>query len=223
MLRDFMGKEKVIVYVRHGFSSGNESGELSSRLGIHPLTDKGIEQARVAGEALSKLKRVDKMAASPCERTKQTAHIIMDMIKDKFVDKSIYLDNRLIECGFGGLEGKKIEDICPKGYPIIAITEAVDKDDSSEKFEEVRERVRNFTASLRDGTLTIAVSHAYPIGVAIADALGIGKHPMLGIWIDNASFTIIRFGNGNRNGTAMEINYPTIIDEHIEFLNNTFG
>jgi len=86
-----------IYIVRHGQTNSNIENKL---LGVadEDINETGIGQAKKAKENLRN-KKIDVCFSSPLKRTKQTASIICE---DNF---PIIIDERLLERGFGNLEG----------------------------------------------------------------------------------------------------------------------
>ena len=84
--------------VRHGQTDWNLSEKVQGRTDIE-LNQTGIEQAKQAKENLSEID-FDLVISSPLKRTRKTAEIINE-------DKNVPLifDERLIERGFGDVEG----------------------------------------------------------------------------------------------------------------------
>ena len=64
-----------IYFVRHGESEANISRTISNRGWVHPLTDKGRQQARDLAEKLRTAK-IAKIYTSPLQRAVQTAEIL---------------------------------------------------------------------------------------------------------------------------------------------------
>lgn len=64
-----------LYFVRHGESTANLAGEFSNTGWKHPLTAKGVEQARAAARGLAGLK-LERIYSSPVMRAVQTAQIL---------------------------------------------------------------------------------------------------------------------------------------------------
>jgi uncharacterized phosphatase len=87
--------------VRHGHTEMNEQGRFSGQTET-PLTAKGREQARQAGEQAEKL-HIDLIISSPLSRAHDTARIIATEIG--YPEQRIQLNNLLLERHFGSAEG----------------------------------------------------------------------------------------------------------------------
>ena len=83
---------------RHGETPWNVENRVSGRTDV-PLTEKGVEQARLlAQNAMGK--GIEVIIASPLLRARQTAQAVSEAIS-----VPIELDERLIELDFGSFEG----------------------------------------------------------------------------------------------------------------------
>ena len=91
------------VFIRHGETDWNRSGLFQGRSDI-PLNQTGREQARAASRKLVSLP-VSRVMVSPLLRALETAALT-------FPKRShlIEVDDDLIECDFGSLDGKSITD-----------------------------------------------------------------------------------------------------------------
>lgn len=91
------------IFIRHGETDWNRAGLFQGRSDI-PLNETGKEQAREAARRLSNLS-VSKVMVSPLKRAMETATLAfpnsLALIK---------VEQDLIECDFGSLEGKSIKD-----------------------------------------------------------------------------------------------------------------
>ena len=69
-----------LYFVRHGESTANLLWEFSNSGFKHPLTEKGIEQARAVARSLSGL-QVEQIYSSPVMRAVQTAQILAESLQ----------------------------------------------------------------------------------------------------------------------------------------------
>ncbi|MEK7591329.1 MAG: class I tRNA ligase family protein [Patescibacteria group bacterium] len=104
---DLMAKIRIrftkVTVLRHGESEGNVTPVYQ---GIPPgtnLTKRGTEQAKAAGDVLSR-EEVAQIYASPLARTRETAEILK-----KHTDANVLMDDRLREVAFGDYEGKTVD------------------------------------------------------------------------------------------------------------------
>jgi broad specificity phosphatase PhoE len=87
--------------LRHGVTDWNAQGRFQGRTNI-PLNDEGISQADAAALRLRNV-RIDHVVASPLVRAARTAEIVASSLA-----APLAIDDRLIECDFGSLEGISI-------------------------------------------------------------------------------------------------------------------
>jgi broad specificity phosphatase PhoE len=89
--------------LRHGATDWNAQGRFQGRTDI-PLNDAGISQAHAAALRLRTL-RLDHVVASPLLRAVKTAEIVASALA-----APLAVDEGIIECDFGSLEGRSIEE-----------------------------------------------------------------------------------------------------------------
>ena len=89
--------------IRHGQTDWNVKEKCQGRTDIE-LNNTGIKQAQNAKEQLKKYK-IDLIICSPLKRTRKTAEIINEAINCQIIS-----DERIIERGFGNIEGKTDEE-----------------------------------------------------------------------------------------------------------------
>jgi broad specificity phosphatase PhoE len=90
--------------LRHGVTDWNAQGRFQGRTDI-PLNDEGISQADAAALRLRNV-RIDHVVASPLVRAARTAEIAASSLA-----APLAIDDRLIECDFGSLEGRSIAEM----------------------------------------------------------------------------------------------------------------
>ena len=89
--------------LRHGVTDWNRQGRFQGRTDI-PLNDEGVSQAHAAALRLQTI-RFDHVVASPLIRAVKTAEIVAAAST-----KPLAIDDGLIECDFGSLEGRPIAE-----------------------------------------------------------------------------------------------------------------
>ncbi len=95
----------TIYFLRHGETDYNASARMQGQVDI-PLNDKGLMQARMAARYFKKNDiHFDKVYTSPLVRAMQTAITISGL------DEEVLIDERLIELGFGVVEGHNFHEI----------------------------------------------------------------------------------------------------------------
>jgi len=91
-----------VYFLRHGETAYNaDNNRYCGRTDI-PLTEKGLEQARLVGEQLKNIS-FDAVYSSPLERARRTAQLAGG-------NREVISDRRLIEADFGQWEGKTREE-----------------------------------------------------------------------------------------------------------------
>jgi broad specificity phosphatase PhoE len=91
------------VFIRHGETDWNRAGLFQGRSDI-PLNETGREQARAASRQMKKL-LVSRVFVSPLQRAIETAMLAFPSSSDL-----IEIEDALIECDFGSLDGKPIKE-----------------------------------------------------------------------------------------------------------------
>jgi broad specificity phosphatase PhoE len=94
-----------LILVRHGESEGNRDRTFTQHDAV-ALTDKGREQARLAGERIARLFSAARIVASPYERARHTAEII-----GTIVDLPVEFEPDLREQSFGVFAGRPYESL----------------------------------------------------------------------------------------------------------------
>jgi broad specificity phosphatase PhoE len=89
--------------LRHGVTDWNRQGRFQGRTD-NPLNDDGIAQAHAAARRLQGV-MFDCVVASPLLRARKTAEIIAEAS-----GKPVTIDDGIIECDFGCLEGESIAE-----------------------------------------------------------------------------------------------------------------
>lgn len=103
----------MIYFIRHGESQANADNVYTGSDQPAPLTEKGRQQAKIAGEKLkSDNVVIDNIISSTLERTRDTAAIIASEIG--FDINKIQYDPDLIEYNVGSIGGKPEIGITPQ-------------------------------------------------------------------------------------------------------------
>ncbi len=106
-------KNAAIYFVRHGESQANVDRLFVGPRFPSPLTAKGREQARLAGEHIkAEGLTIDRIISSPIERAKDTAAIIAQTIG--FNPAAIQYDARLAEYDMGILDSHPLAGVTPQ-------------------------------------------------------------------------------------------------------------
>ena len=186
----------MIVFVRHGQTLVNREGRLQGRLDA-PLTDLGLEQARLAANGLADC-GATLVLTSPLQRAAGTAAEIA-----RALGAPVEVDDRLVELDYGDWDGRKLGEVSPDEW------EQWRRDPSfsppgGESLEAVGRRVAEFCTEWSGSDRTVvAVSHVSPIKAAVVWALGVADATSWRMHLDVASITRI----GSRGGPPFLAGY----------------
>ena len=209
-----------LILVRHGQSSFNEKGLIQGRTDDSYLTDKGYEQARKAGEVLSKVK-FDEIFSSPLSRAAETAITINNSFEK---DQNIVFDKDLLEVDLNSWSGLTINEIKKKFPDIYSIWKnnpeqlTLQRDDKKnyQPIQELFFQANTFIDKIlkkhidNDDSNILIIGHNAILRCLILSLIGKPKRGFRKIKLDNASFSII-------NISKQEDSYKT----QIECLNQT--
>ncbi len=170
----------VLSIVRHARTEANAGGRLQGRLDL-PLDDVGLVQAAALAGAVSD---IDRVVCSPALRARQTAEV--------FGIEPV-VDERWQEMHYGEYEGSRIADV-PADVWQQWIADPDFAAPGGETLRAVGERVFAALDELADEARhrhIVVVSHATPVKVAMAWALGVDVGITWRCWVDQASVTRI--------------------------------
>jgi len=94
-----------LILVRHGESEGNRDRTFTQHVDV-PLTSRGREQARTAGEKIAQLFEPSRIFASPYARARHTAEIIGGVVR-----LPVEIERDLREQSFGVFAGQPYESL----------------------------------------------------------------------------------------------------------------
>lgn len=134
-----------IYFIRHGETDWNKARRVQGRSDI-PLNETGRKSAKITAEGLQDEGVVlDKIYTSPLMRAKETAQIISETIAHAM---PVQEDQRLIEFGFGALEGLRIPDLGLPEYSDLRLCFTSPEEyvplNGGETFEAFRDRANLF-------------------------------------------------------------------------------
>jgi probable phosphoglycerate mutase len=160
--------------------------------GLH-LSEKGIEEAQRVAERLAVIGPVAAIYASPLERTRETARPI-----GAALGRPVTIDRGLLECDFGawtGLELSKLSKL-PEWQQVQRHPSGF-RFPGGESFLEMQARLSSAIAKIvarHAGEVVVIVSHADPIKVVVADALGQPLDLMQRTVVSPGSVSVISYG-----------------------------
>jgi broad specificity phosphatase PhoE len=170
----------VLSIVRHARTEANAGGRLQGRLDL-PLDDVGRQQAAALAGFVPD---VDRVICSPALRARQTAEVF---------GLEPTIDERWQEIAYGEFEGTKITDV-PADLWLRWISDPDFAPAGGETLRAMGERVfaalDDIATEARDRHVVV-VSHATPVKVAMAWALGVQVDITWRCWVDQASVTRI--------------------------------
>ena len=188
----------TLILARHGRTTANTTGVLAGRSkGVH-LDERGVEQARVAGERLAGLP-LAVVVTSPLERCRETARAIA---RQQGSPPRVSTDRGLLECDYGSWTGRELKTLAKEpmwktvqSHPAAA--EFPDGESMADMSARAVAAVRRWDARVEaehgaDATW-LAVSHGDVIKAILADALGIHLDAFQRIVVDPASLSVVRY------------------------------
>jgi probable phosphomutase (TIGR03848 family) len=188
----------TLVLARHGRTTANATGVLAGRRkGVH-LDERGVEQARAAGE---RLKGVVLAAAvtSPLERCRETTR---EMLRAQEEPPKVSGERGLLECDYGSWTGRELKTLAkePLWKTVQAHPSAAQFPDgeamtqmSARAIGAVRRWDARVEAEHGPDAVWLAVSHGDVIKAILADALGIHLDAFQRIMVDPASLSVVRY------------------------------
>ena len=178
-----------VLLIRHG-ATPTTGIKLPGRApGLH-LSDEGRRQAEAAARRIAELRHVTAVYASPIDRARETAVPIAQAL-----GVALRIERDLAEVDIGEWTGLSLAQACRRReWPIIQNHPSDFRFPEGESFMEVQTRmtaaVARFVERHRGGTI-VAVSHADPIKLYTAHALGTPLDLFQRIVIATASITVI--------------------------------
>lgn len=197
--------------VRHGESYSNTGGTVMSYTDM-PLTEKGKEQARLAGRSMrEKLKTDTPMYAfcSDLSRTQQTGEAFLEqLVRAPVLRETV----DLTEMNLGDMEGMTWPARMA-AYPDIktdvGLSEAVIP--GGESFQDVKKRCLRFVAkqlsSLEEDAVVLIFSHGLTLRVLVNTLLGRPDTDVNRLnWMENTAITEIEYNKEAKTGVCLRLN-----------------
>lgn len=184
-------KPTTIAFVRHGQTPTTGKVLPGRAKGLH-LADQGRAQAQGAADRLAAYAKVAAIYASPLERTKETAVPI-----GKALGLRVFVDRGLLECDFGAWTGRELKELykLPE-WQQVQRNPSQFRFPEGESFLEMQARtsdaVRRIVAA-HPGEVVVCVSHADPIKVMVADAMGSHLDHFQRFGVSPCSITVIAY------------------------------
>lgn len=180
----------LILLVRHG-QTPTTGKILPGRAPVLYLSEDGVEQAQRVAERLAELP-VTAIYSSPMERTKQTAEPTAERFGLPVVEES-----GLLEGDFGDWTGAELTALMKlPEWKTVQHQPDQFRFPNGESFAEIRDRMAATLEKLRGqhpGGTVVCFSHADPIRIAVADALGTPLNRFQRISISPCSVSAIAY------------------------------
>jgi len=183
-----------VLYIRHATTPSTGKVLPGRAPGLH-LTPEGRAAAGEVGRRLAGLRRVHAVYSSPMERAVETAEQIAPC-----VGLPVEIEPGLIECDFGTWTGAGLRALREKReWQLVLHHPSGFRFPGGESFVELQARVlsavERWTAR-HQGEVVVAVSHADPIQVALASALGSPLDLFQRIAVGPCSTSVVAYGEG---------------------------
>ena len=160
--------------------------------GLH-LSDDGRRQADAAAQRIARLERVAAVYASPLERARETA---MPIARARGL--ALRIERGLLELDVGSWTGSRLDRVSKRPeWSTVQRYPSGFRFPDGESFVEMQARVTGTLARLVDrhrGGVVVAVSHADPIKVALAHALGMHLDLFQRLVVAPGSITTLAYG-----------------------------
>ncbi len=187
-------KPTTIFFVRHGRTPTTGKVLPGRAPGLH-LSDEGRAQAEAVAGRIADVPNVAAVYASPLERTKETAAPIA-----RALGRKVVVERGLLECDFGEWTGAELKSLAKlPEWQLVQRHPSGFRFPGGESFLEMQSRlseaVRKLVAA-HPGETVVAVSHADPVKVVTADAMGTHLDHFQRFDIAPCSVTVVTYGAG---------------------------
>ncbi len=183
----------TLIFVRHGQSNANGSGFFAGQLDID-LSPRGLRQAELTGDYISKTYRVDAIYSSDLQRAYHTALPIA-----KACGAEIIKATQLREIFAGQWQGLCFDELQTRYFDSYGIwLNDIGKahPTKGESVECLSSRIWNAVqeiANREQHKTVVIVTHATPIRAFLCRVRGLGLDQMKNIpWVSNASVSVVR-------------------------------
>jgi probable phosphoglycerate mutase len=190
-------KPTTIAFVRHGQTPTTGKVLPGRAKGLH-LAEQGLTQARGAAARLAGYGKVAAVYCSPLERTRETAAPI-----GKALGLAVTVERGLLECDFGSWTGRELKELykLPE-WQQVQRTPSQFRFPDGESFLEMQARVSDAVSRIvaaHPGEVVVCVSHADPIKVVVADAMGSHLDHFQRFGVSPCSITVINYSVAGPN------------------------
>ena len=184
-------KPTTIAFVRHGQTPTTGKVLPGRAKGLH-LAEQGQAQAQGAAARLATYGKVAAVYCSPLERTRETAAPI-----GKALGLPVVVERGLLECDFGAWTGRELKELykLPE-WQQVQRNPSQFRFPDGESFLEMQARVSDAVSRIvtaHPGDVVVCVSHADPIKVLVADAMGSHLDHFQRFGVSPCSITVITY------------------------------
>jgi probable phosphomutase (TIGR03848 family) len=188
----------TLILARHGRTTANATGVLAGRAKGVRLDERGVEQARAAGERVAGLP-LAAIVTSPLERCRDTAREVSRLQNG---GPKIASERRLLECDYGSWTGKELKTLAKD--PLWTTVQTHPSGVTFPEGESMAQMMARSVAAIREwdariesehgpDAVWLAVTHGDVIKAVIADALGMHLDLFQRIAVDPASLSVVRY------------------------------
>ena len=186
----------TVLLLRHGLTAHTGSVLTGHTPGIH-LSERGQEQARVAGERIAPLS-LAAIVTSPLERCVDTAQFVLDAQRSAKREPPWHVEDRIVEARYGTWTGRPMKELVKEPmWPVVQQHASAAVFPEGESMAAIAARsiagIRDWDARLGDDAVWVACSHGDVIKAILADALGLHLDQFQRIVVDPCSVSVIRY------------------------------
>ncbi|NYI06808.1 bifunctional RNase H/acid phosphatase [Allostreptomyces psammosilenae] len=194
-----LGTATTLLLLRHGETPLTPLKRFSGTGGDDPeLSERGLDQARRAAEALAAGGGIDAVVASPLARCRQTAQVVADRL-----GLPVRVEEGFREADFGAFEGLTFAEVQQRMPDALNawLADTATPPPGGESLREVAGRVavaRDRTIARFAGRTVLVVSHVTPIKALVAQAIGAPLESLFRMELSAASLTAVQhYPDGN--------------------------
>ena len=186
----------TLLLVRHGLTAMTGPVLAGRTPGVH-LDERGQKQAADLAARMTAVP-LTAVVTSPLERCVETADALYAAQVEAGRSPETSVDERLIECGYGGWTGRPIKELTKEPlWKVVQQQPSAARFPDGESLQEMAARavaaVRAWDARLEAGALWVACTHGDIIKALLADALGLHLDQFQRIAVDPCSVSVIRY------------------------------
>lgn len=186
----------TLLLVRHGLTAMTGPVLAGRTPGVH-LDERGEKQASAVAARIAVLP-VTAIVTSPLDRCLDTAGFIRAAQAEQQRELDLQVDERLVECDYGGWTGKALKELAKDPvWKVVQTQPSAARFPGGEALSEVSARavaaVRDWNARLPEDAVWVACSHGDVIKAILADALGLHLDQFQRIVVDPCSVSVVRY------------------------------